>query len=99
MTTAIKIPFGYNTLIIASITVYTGKIRVKTLNGKNFYDHAFPVPTCIEPGQRGTVILTFSTLDHQLFQEQIRYMKSFLYRIMHDRLIEKYHQEPVDVLL
>jgi hypothetical protein len=89
----IELPFGYNMLEIGSVMVYTAKIRVKTdlqtvndffslqdrMNGVRAYY-----------GKNGTVIISWTTFNHDMHTQLIRGMNALLAHVMHKRIAYKY---------
>ena len=93
MLNKIKLPFGYNILQIASVSVYTGQIRVTTdMETVNDFismeDRHNGVST--GNGKNMTVIISWATTDRTTHQELISKMNRLLAYVMHKRVAVKY---------
>lgn len=93
-----KIPFGYSTLNVGNhLTLFTGKIRVKTSADdlRSLFGHCAEVR--IETGTNNCSIITFVTTSATVNDRIIRDISSMLCDLMHKRIDAKYNRfnEPV----
>ena len=93
-----KIPFGYSTLNVGNhLTLFTGKIRVKTSADdlRSLLNHYAEVR--IETGSNNCSIITFATTSATVNDKIIRDINSILCDLMHKRIDAKYNRfsEPV----
>jgi hypothetical protein len=94
----VQIPFGYNTMQVGRVNVYTAKIRVKTdaetirdIMGDDLY-RTVARYVCKE----GCNILEWSTTDYQEHQRLISLMNRLLAHVMHSRIAAKYKETVYD---
>ena len=92
MKNPIDIPYGYKILHIGSVTVYTGKIRVKTDDQQGLINQISSQDILAYTGTNSTVIITFSTTDGNTYRNLVNKVNDALYDIMSARLLTKYKQ-------
>jgi hypothetical protein len=93
-----KFPFGYSTLNVGNhLTLFTGKIRVKTSADdlRSLLSHCAEVR--IETGSNNCSIITFVTTSATVNDRIIKDINSILCDLMHKRIDAKYNRfsEPV----
>lgn len=105
----IKTDFGFKTMRIGSITIYTGKIRIKSsvdfLQHKlqNHLEHLVITERFCEKKFKYYSTITFETTSTILNQQLIDAINSILCEMMHARIDAKYsrkmaqYYEPIDL--
>lgn len=94
----VQIPYGYKTMQVGTVNVYTAKIRVKTdaetvrdIMGQDLYRTVTRYA-----GKRDCNILEWSTTDYQEHQRLISLMNRLLAHVMHSRIATKYKETVYD---
>jgi imidazoleglycerol phosphate dehydratase HisB len=104
----IKTDFGFKTISIGSITIYTGKIRIKTPIGflqhklQNHLEHITITERLCTKHYRYYSTITFETTSALLNNQLIDAINELLRQMMHARIDAKYSRrtayEPNDYL-
>lgn len=106
----IKTDFGFKTIAIGSITIHTGKIRIKTPIGflqhklQNYLEHITITERLCPKHYKYYSTITFETTSKILNQQLIDAINSILCEMMHARIDAKYSRrmvqefEPTDYL-
>ena len=100
----IKTDFGFKTIAIGSITIYTGKIRIKTsadfLQHKlqNHLEHLVITERFCSKNFKHYSTITFETTSKILNQQLIDAINSILCEMMHARIDAKYSPKRFQIL-
>lgn len=96
----LDIPFGYNQLLLGTVTVHTGKIRVKT-DHETVRDFMYKEQSSLYCsaicGRNNCIIVSWTTTSIEEHNEFIQRMNRLLAYVMHKRIAYKYGEiiEPV----
>lgn len=94
MLNKIKLSFGYNVMQIATVNVYTAKIRVKTdMNTVNEFiswEDRTGYGITVYDGKNQTMIISWATTDSTTHQQFIGKMNRLMAYVMHGRIAVKY---------
>ena len=97
----IKTDFGFKTMRIGSITIHTGKIRIKTPIGflqhklQNYLEHITITERLCPKHYKHYSTITFETTSTILNQQLIDAINQMLCQMMHARIDAKYSRRMV----
>lgn len=95
-----KIPFGYSSVNISNhLTVFTGKIRVKTSAEELRKSLSHCSEVRIENGSNNCSIITFATTNALANDRIIKDINSILCDLMHKRIDAKYNRSSGPVVV